>query len=137
MPPTVRARHTEGESSALTITAGEVRLHGCCDSPIDRIAAQAGVCRTTVQNALREAVRQNHVEVQHRPVPGRKNLTNIVHIISREWLTWLERGSTTIGFKTIAMFKIFHPTKIKIFSNKRREPAQQQEREHGIQLECG
>lgn len=74
MPPDVRIRYTEGEASALTIIAREIQHHGLCDLPIDKIAALAGVSRTTVQNAIREAVRRGHVTVERRPVKGRKNL---------------------------------------------------------------
>ncbi len=51
MPPGVRAHYTEGEAAALTIIAGEVKRQGQCDFPIDKVAALAGVSRTTVQNA--------------------------------------------------------------------------------------
>jgi len=55
MPPGVRVRCAEGESSALAVIAGEVRRQGFCDFPIDKIAGLADVCRTTVQNAIRGA----------------------------------------------------------------------------------
>jgi hypothetical protein len=108
MPPDVRVRYTEGEASALTIIAREIQHHSLCDLPIDKIAALAGVSRTTVQNAIREAVRRGHITVERRPVKGRKNLTNLVRITSPEWLAWLKRGPT-IGFKTLPP-KILSPT---------------------------
>jgi hypothetical protein len=111
MPPQVRSHYTEGEASALTIIATEFIERGMCDAPIDKIAALAGVCRTTVQNAMREAARLGHVNVERRPVPGKRSLTNRVRIVSREWLAWLQRGQRT-GFKTsAAAIKIFDPTK--------------------------
>lgn len=108
MPDTIRHRYTEGERAALAVVAGEVKHHGVCDLPLDRIAAVAGVSRTTVQNALREARRLNHVSIEARPRTGQKNLTNVVRVISKEWLAWLKRGPSlarSIGFKS------FHPTK--------------------------
>lgn len=102
LPPTVRHCYTMGEGAALAVIASEVKLHGACDWPIDRIAASAGVSRTTVQNALRVARLHKHVEVQSRPRKGMKNLTNIVRIISKDWMDWIERS---IGFKKL------HPTK--------------------------
>jgi hypothetical protein len=39
----------------MRIVGDECRAHGCCTLHIDAIAARAGVHRTTVQNALREA----------------------------------------------------------------------------------
>jgi hypothetical protein len=77
MPPAIRVRYTEGEASALAVIAGEVKHHGVCDLPTDKIAALAGVGRTTVQNAMREAVRLGHIQVERRPIKGRKNDTNL------------------------------------------------------------
>jgi hypothetical protein len=109
LPPGVRWHYTEGERAALSIVASEVKRHGVCDWPIDKIAAMAGVCRSTVQNALREARLQAHLVVQERPVKGRKNLTNAITIINREWLAWLKRGPSAL--RSIG-FKMFDPTKI-------------------------
>jgi hypothetical protein len=108
LPPGVRWRYTEGERAALSIVASEVKRCGLCEWPIDKIAATAGVCRTTVQNALREARLQAHVSVEERPVKGRKNLTNAITITSREWLAWLKRGPSVL--RSIG-FKMFDPTK--------------------------
>lgn len=108
MPDTIRHHYTEGQRAALAVVSGEVKHHGVCDLPIDRIAAVAGVSRTTVQNALREARALGHIFVEARPRPGQKNLTNLVRIVSGEWMGWLKRGPSltrSIGFKTI------HPTK--------------------------
>jgi DNA-binding MarR family transcriptional regulator len=131
MPPDVRVRYTEGEASALTIIAREIKHHSVCDLPIDKIAAMAGVCRTTVQNAIREAVKRGHITVERRPVNGRKNLTNLIRIASPEWEAWLKRGPT-IGFKTL-LPKILSPTKIQRFTHR----PEQAERLHGIRLESG
>jgi hypothetical protein len=92
MPPTMRARFTEGQRSVLAIVAGEVKRHGICDLPYDKIAALAGVCRTTVQTTMHEARRLGLLQITERPRPGRKNLTNLLRIASREWLTWIKRG---------------------------------------------
>ncbi|PWB90683.1 hypothetical protein C5688_09160 [Methylocystis sp. MitZ-2018] len=92
MPPNLRCHYTEGQRAVLCIIAGEVKHSGNCDLPIDKIAALAGVCRSTVQNALHEARRLGHIKITERPQPGRKNLTNVVHIVSAEWLTWIKRG---------------------------------------------
>lgn len=108
MPDTIRHHYTEGQRAALAVVSGEVKHHGICDLAIDRIAAVAGVSRTTVQNALREARALGHIRVDERPRRGQKNLTNLIRIVSSEWLVWLKRGPSlarSIGFKTI------HPTK--------------------------
>jgi hypothetical protein len=92
LPPQLRCAYTEGQRSVLTIIAGEVKHHGICDLPIDKIAALAGVCRTTVQTTLHEARRLFHIQVTERPQWGRKSLTNVVRVISDEWLIWIKRG---------------------------------------------
>jgi hypothetical protein len=94
MPPQVRAAYTECERAALTIVAREVKHHGVCDLAVGQIAAEAGVCVRTVQNAVAEAVRQGHICREERERKGRKNLTNILRIVSREWLAWIKRGLT-------------------------------------------
>jgi hypothetical protein len=92
MPPQIAAQFTEGERAALAIVAGETRTKGYCDLPIDAIAGRAGVGRTTVQNALRVARGLRLLNVEERPRPGRKNLTNIISITSGEWSSWLRLG---------------------------------------------
>jgi len=92
MPPGLRADFTEGQRAVLAIVCGEAKHHGICDLPYDKIAALAGVCRTTVQTALHEARRLGLINIMERPRPGRKNLTNVIRIVSREWFAWLKRG---------------------------------------------
>ena len=76
------------------------------------MAAHSGVCRTTAQNALRKGKLRGDITVTVRPLPGRKNLTNIVRICCRHWLAWLKRGFATaccIGLKAV---KKLSPTEI-------------------------
>jgi hypothetical protein len=94
MPPNLRIAYTEGQRAVLCVVAGEIKHHGICDVPIDKIAALAGVCRTTVQTTLHEARRLFHVKTTERPKRGRKSLTNLVQIIDPEWLAWIKRGPT-------------------------------------------
>jgi hypothetical protein len=113
MPPAIRTAYTEGEASALIVILEEVRKHGDCRSPIDRIAALAGVCRTTVQNALHEARRLGHVRITERPQRGRKSMTNIVEIVSAVWRAWariVTRCQGGIGSNSV---KTVSPTKTK------------------------
>jgi hypothetical protein len=104
MPPQVRSRYTECERAALTIVAREVKRQGVCDLSIGQIAAEAGVCVRTAQNAIAEAVRNGHLKRTERPQQGRKNLTNVLQIVSLEWLTWIKRGP--IGCKDYTATKI-------------------------------
>jgi len=102
LPDTLRHHYTEGERAGLYIVAGEIKHHGKCDAPIDRMAAQAGISRTTTQNALRKARRLGHLNIIERPVPGRKHQTNLITIACPEWRTWIARGPSAhhgIGFR--------------------------------------
>jgi hypothetical protein len=79
----------EGQRAVLCIVAGEIKHRGLCDLPIDKIAALAGVCRTTVQTTIHEARRLGHIKITERPIPGRKHLPNVVEIASAEWRAWI------------------------------------------------
>jgi hypothetical protein len=92
LPPQVRAKYTQCEQSVLAIIAGEVKRDGVCDLAVGAIAAKAGVCVRTVQNAVAEAIRQRHLAREERCPPGRKNLTNILRITSSEWLAWIQHA---------------------------------------------
>jgi hypothetical protein len=98
LPPPLAARFTWGEIAAMRIIGDECRAHGCCTLHIDAIAGRAGVCRSTVQNALREAQGRGEVpntpiiSVQERRRRGQRSLTNIIRIVSREWRDWLNKS---------------------------------------------
>jgi hypothetical protein len=105
MPPQIAANFTTGEAAVLTVVAREVQRSGRCEFYLDKIAALAGVCRSTAQNALHEARRLGLLTVTERRRRGAKSLTNVVEVISPEWRAWLRIGSknfdpTVIGFKT-------------------------------------
>src|SRR5208337_5208440 len=55
VPATIAANFTQGENAALAVIARQCQRAGVCILPIDAIAALAGVSRTTVQNAQRQA----------------------------------------------------------------------------------
>ena len=78
--------------AVLRIVGDEVRQHGHCDRCVDELAARAGVCRRMVQNALREAARLGLVTVEECRREGRRDLPNVVRVISKEWTSWLARG---------------------------------------------
>src|SRR3954465_7074075 len=92
MPPALACTFTVSELAVLRIVGDEVRLHGCCDRCVDELAARAGVCRRMVQNTIREAARLGLVTVAERRREGRRNLPNVVRVISKEWTSWLARG---------------------------------------------
>jgi hypothetical protein len=103
LPPPLAARFTWGEIAVMRIVGDECQVHGCCTLHIDAIAARAGVHRTTVQNAFREAQgrgggpcgepgRTAIITVQERRRRCQRSLTNIIRIVSRDWLNWLHKG---------------------------------------------
>jgi transposase len=73
MPPSLASYFTVGELAVLRIVADDVAANGQCVKSIAEIAARAGVCRTTAQNAIREAARQGLLVVQERRREGRRN----------------------------------------------------------------
>ena len=95
MPPALAAKFTQGELAALRIIGDECRDHGVCALHLDAIAARAGVGKTTVQNAMRQARRLGLIDVRERRRRGQRSLTNVVRVVSAEWRLWLSRG----GFK--------------------------------------
>jgi hypothetical protein len=91
LPSQIRGRYTEAERSVLTIVGTEHKQNGRCELAVDAIAAKAGVCRRMVQNAVSEAVRHGDLAREERLRPNGMNDTNVLRILSREWLAWLKR----------------------------------------------
>ena len=89
LPPGLAARFTLAEQAVLALVAAEVARRGDCRLAIDNLAAVTGVSRSTVKNAIREAVRLELLTVEERQVTGWRNDTNVVRIVGREWLAWL------------------------------------------------
>ena len=92
MPPALAARFTTGELAVLRVVVDELVENGLCSRSLAEISARAGVCRTTAQNAIRRAAKLGLASIEERRRPGRKNLPNLVRVVSREWLTWIEMG---------------------------------------------
>jgi hypothetical protein len=92
MPPALACKFTVSELAVLRIIGDEVRQHGQCDRCVDELAARAGVCRSMVKNAIREAARLGLLTVQERRREGRRNLPNVIRIVAKEWTSWLARG---------------------------------------------
>lgn len=111
MPSRLAASFTLGELAVLSIIAGEVRRNGDCQLCIDAIAAQAGVSRRLAQNAIRQAERLGLLNVEARPRPGQKSLTNIVAIVSQEWRAWLRLGIDRVQKAASHEYQIFNSCK--------------------------
>lgn len=108
LPPALACHFTTGEIAVLSVVGHEVRDRGRFMWFMDRLAAVAGVSRTTVRNALRQAQALGFLQVRERRRAGRRSDTNVVSILSRDWLSWLKRGggckksrptNTTSGFQ--------------------------------------
>jgi hypothetical protein len=89
MPPAIVARFTQGEAAVLATVAAEASSHGDCRLTVGHVAAVAGVCASTVRNALREAAKIGLVSIEERRIHAFRSAPNIVRIVSTEWLTWL------------------------------------------------
>src|SRR5215207_5773224 len=112
MPPALACKFTVSELAVLRIVGDEVRQHGHCDRCVDELAARAGVCRSMVKNAVREAARLGLLTVQERRREGRRNLPNVIRIVSKEWISWLARGgrSTRSAAEPLIGVKKITPT---------------------------
>jgi len=65
---------------------------------VAKIAALAGVERTSVQNALRAAQRLGLILVEERRIPSQKSRTNVVTLIPKDWsLPEVYNGGVTRG----------------------------------------
>ncbi len=89
LPPALAARFTLAEQSVLALIAAETARRKDCRLAIEHMGALAGVSRSTVKNAIREAVRLGLLTVEERQITGWRNDTNVVRIVSAEWLGWL------------------------------------------------
>jgi hypothetical protein len=91
LPGFLAGRLTIGDMAVARIVADEYLRRKLCDVSLDEIAARAGVCRKTAKRALGRMRALGLITIEERPVNGHKSLTNVVKIVSREWLCWLEK----------------------------------------------
>lgn len=92
MPPALASAFTTGELAALRIIADEVREKGSCDRTLGEIGTRAGVSIDTARRAVRQAARMGLITIEERRRYRQPSLSNIVRIISREWLSWISLG---------------------------------------------
>ncbi len=88
-PPAIAARFTVGEQAALAVVAQEVARHGSCCLFIEKIAVLAGVTRSTIKRALKEAHALGMIRIEERRLTGWRNDANVVSILDPAWLAWL------------------------------------------------
>ncbi len=91
LPGFLAARLTVADMAVARIVADEHLARKHCDLSIYEIARRAGMCRKTAKRALCRLRTEKLISIEERPIKGRKNLTNIVRVVSREWLCWLEK----------------------------------------------
>ena len=89
LPPGIAARFTLAEQAVLALVAAETVRRKDCRLSIENMAAVAGVCRSTVKNAIREARQLGFLTVEERQITGFRNDTNVLRITSPEWLAWI------------------------------------------------
>ncbi|WP_083461138.1 helix-turn-helix domain-containing protein (plasmid) [Methylobacterium fujisawaense] len=89
LPPGLAAQFTLAEQAVLALVAAETARRKDCRLSIENMAAVAGVCRSTVKNAIREARRLELLTVEERAITGFRNDTNVLRIVSPEWLAWI------------------------------------------------
>ncbi|MCJ2012655.1 helix-turn-helix domain-containing protein [Methylobacterium sp. J-076] len=92
LPPAIATRFSLAEQAALALIAAETTRKGDCRLAIEHLAAVAGVSRSSVKNAIREARKLGLLTVEERRVTAFRNLPNIVRIVSLEWTAWLRLG---------------------------------------------
>ena len=89
MPPAIAARFTMGEAAAIGVVVAEIANRGRCELYINAIAGRAGVCPSTVRNALRQARGLGLLHVNTRRVARDRCLSNVVTLVSRELELWV------------------------------------------------
>ncbi|MCJ2036406.1 hypothetical protein [Methylobacterium sp. J-068] len=94
MPPAIAAKFTPGEQAALAVIAFEVAKRQFCDKSLREIGDVAGVSASTVKRAIRQARTLGFLTVQERRLSRYRNDTNVVRIIGKAWLAWIDlRGA--------------------------------------------
>jgi hypothetical protein len=92
-----RAKLTISELAYARLIADDNLIAGDSRDCHDKMAARAGTCSRTIQRAQKRFEELGWIEVQHRKIDGHKHDTNIVRIISPEWLTWIMMGPSPIA----------------------------------------
>lgn len=111
MPDHIAERYTEAPRSVGGVIASQCAAFGRCVLPIARIAAMAGVSRTTVWNYMSKAIERGEIEVIERRTRGGLSNTNIIRIKSKEWLDWILKGAKLLKNRAFKIINCLSPTK--------------------------
>ncbi len=97
LPPQLAARFTVGEQAVMGVIAAETTARGDCRLHVDHIAALAGVGRSTVKRALRQAHALKLIRIEERRLTAWRNDSNVVRIVDPAWLSWLRLRRREVG----------------------------------------
>ena len=89
LPPQIAARFTMAETAVLSVIASEIARRGLCRLTIGHIAVLAGVSRSTVKTAVRQAASLGILTSEEWRLTAWRSAPNTVRIVSPEWQTWL------------------------------------------------
>ncbi len=89
LPPRLASRFTLAEMAVLAVVAAEVARRGLCRLTIGHVAAVAGVGRSTVKAALREARALGLLSIEEWRITAWRSAPNTIRILSSEWHVWL------------------------------------------------
>ncbi len=92
VPPQIAARFTMAEQAALAVVGRIARRAKVVVEPIDKLAALAGCCRSSVKSALRLAEKLGLIRITIRRRDGCRNDPNKIAIIAPAWRAWLRIG---------------------------------------------
>jgi hypothetical protein len=84
---------TPCERALAAIIREDHLKQGYSDRCHDLAAVLIGACSKTVHRVQQRLEELGWITIEERERPGRKHLPNIVRIVSREWLAWIERGA--------------------------------------------
>ncbi len=90
LPPQLAARFTMAETAVLSTIAAEVARRGLCRLTIGHIASLAGVSRSTVQSAVRQAKALSILTSEEWRLTAWRSAPNTVRVVSVEWRAWLK-----------------------------------------------
>lgn len=94
LPPSIAASFTVGEQAVLAVIARAARQQrgGPLQWFTDKIAALAGVSRSTARNAIRKARALGFLHVTEQRVMWWRNAANKITIAAAAWRSWLGWG---------------------------------------------
>ena len=115
LPPQLAARFTMAENAVLAVVAAEVSRRGQCLLTIGAIAGQAGVCKSTVRNALRQAQALGLLTSEEWRITAWRNAPNTVKIVSKEWSTWTRLRARRAERSSGGGSKSVNPTNTNIY----------------------